>query len=170
MVTISELKKMKALDALNDDQLQILLPYISQFECQAREIIYQRGHQAHNFYMLKSGKAYLEMQVTKDIEISLTSIKPGYSFGWHALISEGTHSYTAVSDEPSTILTIARNDLQAIIEAHQDIGFRLMQRMCEILYHRLDHRTAQFLSILTKHPDMKELLEDAVMQCVLPQF
>ncbi len=170
MVTLQDLKQMKAFEALNDSQLQILLPYISQFECQPQEIIYQRGHQAHNFYMLLSGKAFLEMQVTKDIKISLTSIKPGYSFGWHALISEGTHSYTAVCDEASTVLSISREDLHSITEAHQDIGYRLMQRMCEILYHRLDHRTAQFLSILTKHPDMKDLLEDAVMQCVLPQF
>ncbi|MFO7717798.1 MAG: Crp/Fnr family transcriptional regulator [Thermodesulfobacteriota bacterium] len=169
MITLSELKEMKALDGLTDDQLQVLLPYVSKFETQAQDVIYQRGQQADHFYMLQTGKAFLEVQVTKDIKISLTSIKAGYSFGWNALIAQGTHSYSAISDESSTILAISRNDLHSILEAHQDIGYRLMQRMCEILYYRLDHRTAQFLSILTKHPDMKDLLEDAVMQCVLPQ-
>lgn len=170
MITLSELKEMKALDGLTEEQLQVLAPYVSKFETQIQDVIYHRGEQADQFYMLQSGKAFLEIQVTQDIKISLTSIKPGYSFAWNALIAQGTHSYTAVSDEPSTILAISRTDLHSILEARQDIGYRLMQRMNEILYYRLDHRTAQFLSILTKHPDMKDLLEESVLQCVLPQY
>jgi CRP-like cAMP-binding protein len=122
------------------------------------EIVYEEGDRAENFYMLKRGKILLEVEVSKQIIISLGSIKSGYLFGWSALIPGSAHTNYAVCTEPCDVLVTPGAKFLNLLKTDHTMGYRIMERVMEILKKRLDRRTGQFLKVMSKHPDIQKLL------------
>ena len=108
--------------------------------------------------MLKNGKILLEVEVAKQIIISLGSIKSGYSFGWSALIPGSSHTTYAVCSEPCEVLIIPGNNFIELLKEDYTAGYRFMSEVMKVLKNRLDRRTGQFLKVMTKHPDIQKLL------------
>ena len=160
MLPIEMLKKINLFQGLPDKDLKLFLPFTETAEYNEREIVYQKGQPAQNIFMLLSGKALLEERISENISISLSSMKPGYSFGWYALVPNGSYSYTAVCAEPSKILIMSSEKFRGVLQNNPHLTYSVMLKVFEILKYRIDHRTAQFVSLLSRHPDMEQILED----------
>lgn len=160
MTSINDLRPIKIFQDLDDTQLEKILPLVQEAEFNENETIYKKDQPAQNLYLIKKGKVILEDDISIDISVSLSAMKAGYVFGWYALLTEGTYSYNAVCAEPSTIFIIPRDKFLALLEENPDIGYKVMIRMFEIIKLRLDRRTVQFVSLLSLHPDMRELVAD----------
>ena len=106
MVSMEDIKAIYLLADLTDQIREKMRPITEFRQYQEREVIYEEGERAENFYMLKRGKILLEVEVSKQIIISLGSIKSGYSFGWSALIPDSKHTSYAVCTEACDVLTI----------------------------------------------------------------
>jgi len=157
MVSLEELNKINLLKALDPDMLDKVRPFVELRDFQNREVIFREGDKALYFYMLLRGGVLLEVQASPTILISLGAIKPGFSFGWSALLPEAS-SYTshAVCTEASDVLMIQAGRLVSLMEEDHSLGFRIMEGVVQILKRRLERRTEQFLKTLRNHPDIKE--------------
>ena len=158
MVSIEDLRRVMLFQDLTDPMLEKLLPMVQAESLGEREIIYEPGKAAEYFYSLKRGKILLEVEVAKQIIISLGSIKSGYSFGWSALIPGSSHTSYAVCAEPCEVLCTPGNKLLEVLKEDHTSGFNFMNEVMKILKNRLDRRTGQFLKVMTKHPDIQRLL------------
>jgi len=158
MVSIKDLKRVVLFRGLPDNVLEILAPMIRVESIKERQVIYKPNSAADYFYSVKRGKVLLETELAPTLIISLSAIKPGYSFGWSALFPPATHTSYAVSAEPSEILVIPGAEFLAILDQDYAIGYAIMRKMVQILESRLEHRTAQFLRVITKHPEIGALL------------
>lgn len=158
MVSIEDLKKTVIFEGLTDKMLGQLLPLVGTETFEERQIIYEAGAAADKFCSLKRGKVLLEAELSHALIISLGAIKPGYSFAWSALVPSARHTSYAVCAEPSEILVIPGAKLLNLLDSDQTMGYLFMQRAARILESRLEHRTAQFLKVITKHPDIATLL------------
>jgi CRP-like cAMP-binding protein len=158
MVSTEDLKKIMLFENLTDRMLEQLLPMVQAESLGERQIIYEPGNTADQFYSLKRGKVLLEAEVAPAIIISLGAIKSGYSFGWSALVPSASHTSYAVSAEPSEIFVMAGDKLLALLDRDHTIGYLFMQKAARILENRLERRSAQFLNVITKHPEIGALL------------
>ena len=122
-----------------------------------RAIIYEERQKADDFYMLLKGKVLLEVEAAEAINISLGSIKPGYSFGWSALLPASSHTSYAICVEPCEVITIPGDKLLNAFENDHTMGYRVMEGVVSILKRRLERRTDQFLKTLRTHPDIEKL-------------
>ena len=158
MVSVEDLRKVVLFEDLTDQMLEQLLPMVQAESLGERQIIYETGNTADQFYSLKSGKVLLEAEVAPAIIISLGAIKSGYSFGWSALVPSASHTSYAVSAEPSEIFVMAGDKLLALLDRDHTMGYLFMQKAARILENRLERRSAQFLNVITKHPEIGALL------------
>ncbi len=158
MVFMEDVKTIFLLEGLKDQILEKICPMSEIRQFREREVIFEEGDRAENFYMLKRGKLLLEVEVAKQIIISLGSIKSGYSFGWSALIPGSSHTSYAVCTEPCEVLIIPGNKFLELLKEDHASGYRFMNEVMKILKNRLDRRTGQFLKVMTKHPDIQKLL------------
>lgn len=160
MLPLNMLKKNNLFYELPDKDLKLFQPFTEVAEYNEKEIIYQKDQPAHNIFTILHGKALLEENISEDISVSYSSLKPGYSFGWNSLIPESAHNHTAVSAEPSKIMIMSGEKFRNVLHKTPHLCYTIMLKIFEIFKYRLDHRTAQFVSLLSKHPDMEQILED----------
>ena len=158
MVSVEDLRKVVLFEDLTDQMLEQLLPMVQAESLGERQIIYEACNTADQFYSLKRGKVLLEAEVAPAIIISLGAIKSGYSFGWSALVPSASHTSYAVSAEPSEIFVMAGDKLLALLDRDHTMGYLFMQKAARILENRLERRSAQFLNVITKHPEIGALL------------
>lgn len=138
--------------------LEQILPLAQEQSFAEREIIYEPGSEASYFYSLITGKVLLQTELSSALIISLGAIKPGYSFGWSALLPGPAHTSLAVCMEPSEILVIPGDEFKALFDQDCTIGFQVMKKAATILESRLERRSAQFIKVITKHPEIATLL------------
>jgi CRP-like cAMP-binding protein len=161
MIAINDLDDIRLLGTLADDMKAKLIPHITFQPFDHREIIFRGGDAGETFYMLKRGKILLEQRISSKITISVGAIKPGYSFGWSAVLG-GVLTLDAVCAEPSEALGINGKIFKSILDDDPQMGYLVMQKLLRIIKRRLDVRTTQFLNIIAKHPDIKMLMDDDV--------
>ncbi len=158
MASIEDLRRIMLFENLTDRMLEQLLSVVQEESFGEREIIYEAGNAADRFFSLKRGKVLLEAELAPALIISLGAIKSGYSFGWSALLPSASHTSYAVSAEPSEIFVMPGDKFLALLERDHAMGYQVMHKAAQILENRLERRTAQFLKVITKHPDIGTLL------------
>jgi CRP-like cAMP-binding protein len=161
MVAIDDLKKILILQNFSGPMLEELRPLVQSRQAREQEIVFSENDPAEFFYLLKTGKVLLEVEVSSRVVMSLGSIKSGNSFGWSALFPTGrTHKSNALCTEPSEIFLIRGTEFLALLDRHREAAFRVMQDIFAILKRRLDRRTVQLINVIRNYPEMRDLVQE----------
>ncbi|MBW1798952.1 MAG: cyclic nucleotide-binding domain-containing protein [Deltaproteobacteria bacterium] len=158
MVSIEDLKKISVLDNLTQPMLENMRPLTQLNLFGERHVIFEAGQEANYFYMLLKGKVILEVEASEVIMISLEAIKPGYSFGWSALLPGSRYNAYAICVEPCEMMAVPGGGFLEFLDKDQTIGYKFMKRVASILEARVERRTGQFLKVMSKHPDLQKLM------------
>jgi CRP-like cAMP-binding protein len=158
MISREDLKQIVMLRNLTDEMLDKVIPITKLQHFDKREFIFRQGEKAHYFYMLKEGKVILEQKITDKIAVSVSAIKPGYSFGLSAMLDGEVYNLDAVCAEPSKVLTFQDQKIKAIFEEDHALAYIMSQRLLQIMKKRYDIRTEQFVKTLRHHPEISSLL------------
>lgn len=142
---------------LTDPMRDRLSQIIDELKFDKDEIIFKEGEPAERLYMLRSGSVLLEQRISDKVTACVGSVKPGFSFGWSAMVDNGVYTNEAVCVEPSVIYSFKREKINKLFEQDPEMGFRLYQRLLELIKTRLDYRTGQFRQAIKNHPDMQNL-------------
>jgi CRP-like cAMP-binding protein len=159
MVSIENLRDIIIFSRFTDEQLEKFQSLIDVLHFEEDDIVFREGDPAERFYFLKFGKILLEKKISEKISFAIGAIKPGYSFGWSALLDEGS-SYTTrtVCAEACQVYSIRSGKLKTLLSEEPQIGFLFTQRLLWVVKSRLDHRTSQFVTVLRNHPDIENLI------------
>jgi CRP-like cAMP-binding protein len=155
MITPEDLKNVPRLADLTEAMRGRLAAIAAARSFNADEVMYERGQAARFLHILKRGKAVLESDLTPKVSVSIVSLKPGYIFGRSALIPGATHVLRAVSTETSDVILLPGDEVRALMDQDNALGYIFMRAMFQLLHDRLNHRTEQFLKILARHPDLQ---------------
>ncbi len=159
-MTREELKQIIMLGYLTDDMIDQLIPITDLLLFDDKEVVFRQGDKADRFYMLQQGKVLLEQRITDKITISLSSIKPGYSFGWSAMLEDKLYAYDAICAEPCRVYSFRENKIKELFEKNHSMGFIISQRLLRIIKNRYDIQKEQFIKTLTHHPDLSDLFDN----------
>ncbi|MCP4665807.1 MAG: cyclic nucleotide-binding domain-containing protein [Deltaproteobacteria bacterium] len=160
MISIEDLKKVVILQRLTNRMLETLTPHVQLRQFEEKDVIFEEGEKADDFYMVKRGKVLLEVELAKDVIIALGTVKTGFSFGWSALLDvESSYASYAVCVEPCEIFSIPGDKFREILDQDHDMGYLVNQGVINAMKSRLERRTGQFLKVMSKHPDIKKVLE-----------
>jgi CRP-like cAMP-binding protein len=157
MISKDDLKKITILSYLTDDMLDKMIPIIDIFRFDEQDIIFRDGDPANRFYMVRRGKVLLELRVSEKATVSVGAVKPGFAFGWSAMLDGGTFTTDAVCAEETEVFSLRREKILNLLESDIEMGYRMSQRLLRILKKRLDIRTEQFVRLIKNHPDMQHL-------------
>jgi len=162
MATKEELKQIIMLGYLTDEMLDQLIPITDLLLFDDKEVIFRQGDKAERFYMLQQGKVLLEQRITDKITVSLSAIKPGFSFGWSAMLNEKLYASDAICTEPCKVFSFRENKIKELFENNHSLGFIMSQRLLRIIKNRYDIQKEQFIKTLTHHPDLSDLFETPI--------
>ena len=157
MVTVDDLKQIVMLTYLSDPMLENLAGITDVLKFDKDEIVFRQYEPAERYYMLITGNIVLEQQITENVTVCIGAIKPGFSFGWSAMIEGGTYSADAVCVQASEVLSFKRSKIYNLFAQDPDMGLRFYKRLLVIIKKRLDIRTEQFREAIKNHPDMQAL-------------
>ena len=158
MVSKEDLQQIVMLGYLTDEMLDKLVPITDRLRFDENEFIFRQGDRADRFYMLKLGKVLLELKITGDITVFISSIKSGYSFGWSSMLDDELYTVDALCSEPCEILSFRAEKLKLLFEKDHSLGYIMSQRLLRIIKKRYDIRTEQFIKTITHHPDIARLI------------
>lgn len=158
MIVIQDLKQFVMLGYLSDRMLTSLIPITEKFFFDENEVIFRQGADAGRFYLLKKGKVLLENRITDTLTVSLSSIKPGFSFGWSAMLENDKYSADAICSESCEVYSFRESEIKEIMEKDHSLGFIISQRLLYVLKKRYDARTSQFVKTIKLHPEISRLL------------
>ena len=157
MLAIEDLKQIAMLTYLTDPMLDQLVEIVDILKFDRDEILFRENEPAERFYMMKSGNVLLEQRISDAVTACIGSIKPGFSFGWSAMIEDGRYTVDAICVEPSEIYSFKRDKIKKLFIQNPEMGLRIYQRLLVIIKKRLDYRTDQFRQAIKNHPDMQNL-------------
>ncbi|NNK84321.1 MAG: cyclic nucleotide-binding domain-containing protein [Desulfobacterales bacterium] len=158
MIDIQDLKQFVMLRYLSDDRLKKLVSITEMLQFDKDEKIFQQGDKAERFYLLKKGKVLLELRVTETITVSMSSVKPGFSFGWSAMLEDNPYSTDAICAESCEVFSFRESKIKKIMEEDHTLGYIFSQRLLYVIKKRHDIRTDQFVKTIKYHPDISRLL------------
>lgn len=158
MVSKEDLKQIVILGYLTDEMLDKLIPITDLLLFDENEFIFRQGGTADRFYMLKLGKVLLELKISGDITVFISSIKPGYAFGWSSMLDDEVYTVDALCSEPCEILSFRADKIKLLFEKDHSLGYIMSQRLLRIIKKRYDIRTEQFIKTITHHPDIARLI------------
>ncbi len=160
MVTISDLKNIVIFSRMTDDLLEKTIPYIDLSTYKEEAVVFDENDSAQNFYMLKKGKILLKKSISPKITISMGAVKPGYSFGWSAIIAREPFTMMAQCAEDCEIYSINGEKVLEIFNSDPPMGYLFMQHLNKMMKNRLDRWEEQLMRALRDHPDFSKLIDD----------
>ncbi len=158
MIETKDLKQFVMLGYLSEEMLKSLVPITESQVYDAHEKVFKQGETADRFFFLKKGKILLEQRITDTLTVSLSSIKPGFSFGWSAMLENGFYSTDAICAEPCDVFSFSESKIKQKMEENHSMGFIISQRVLYVLKTRYNARTEQFVKTIKLHPEISKLL------------
>ena len=154
MVTIDDLKSVPLMQGLSEEVYAKLLNIASSKSVHDGEVLYETHDHADDLYIVKNGKVVLEADVSETVTVSLASIKPGYLFGWYGMLPASVQIMRAKAAEETDVIVLDGAELRMLMDDDHDFGYQFLNKMFLLMKIRLDRRTNQFLSVLSRHPDL----------------
>ena len=158
MIDVQDLKQFVMLEYLSDEMLKKLVPITETLLFDHNEKIFQQGEEANRFFLLKKGKVLLELRITDSITVSMSGVKPGFSFGWSAMLEGSLYSTDAICAEPCEVFSFRESKIKKIMEEDHSLGYIFNQRLLYVIKKRYDIRTEQFVKTIKYHPEISNLL------------
>ncbi|MCP4273089.1 MAG: Crp/Fnr family transcriptional regulator [Gammaproteobacteria bacterium] len=106
--------------------------------------IFERDEQAECLYILLEGTVYLVIKNGGSITYNLS--EPGDVFGWSSMLENGKYTAAGVSATDLMVLTIVTYKLNGIFQNHPEVGFKVLQRLAEVISRRLSNAYRDLLS------------------------
>jgi CRP-like cAMP-binding protein len=157
VITRADLKQIVMLTYLSDPMLDDLAEIIDVLKFDRDEVIFREKEPSERFYMLRAGRVLLEQQISAHVTACVAAIKPGYSFGWSAMMEDERYTVSAICQEPSEVLSFKTDKAHQLFRQNPEMGLRIHRRLLVIIKKRLDIRTEQFRLAIMNHPDMQAL-------------
>ena len=156
---MSEVSKFRYLPIFRDIPAEELEQIGTMFELKqiiAGETIFHQGDEAKNLFILLTGKVSIRYKPYDGPPLTISSIIPGWVFGWSAALGRETYTSEAFALLPGSAFGLSKEHLLEICNRNDEAGIIFLDRLTSIIADRLNQTPKQILSVLSKTADHTE--------------
>ncbi len=148
MIPVEILENFPHFQEFQQNELRALATLAEEERYKTGEFIFREGGQATKMFLLLEGRVEMLMSTNAEgtkHELVMT-VGPGEVFGWSALVEPYQLTASAHCVTPVRVVSILGAGVQALMAMHCPMGFRLMQKACQVASSRLRATRVQLLS------------------------
>jgi CRP-like cAMP-binding protein len=146
---IADLLRESALFTGLDEHQRAELAKISQLQSyQGGEFIFKEGEPGNRLFLVADGEVRISRNIPAAGEEALAILKRPACFGEMSVFDRSERSTDAIANGRCTLLTIARPDLELLLEFNPEIGYTVLKAMVKQLSRRLRASNDQMKSLL----------------------
>ncbi|MFN8411407.1 MAG: cyclic nucleotide-binding domain-containing protein [Anaerolineales bacterium] len=139
MISTETLSQFGLFQGLPDAVLKELAAMSSETQMKQGDFVFREGEKADKLHFLIHGTIALRVKLTSRPEkVTVSFIATPYqSFGWSGVVAPNHYTSSAECEEDSEILSIPAAPFMELMEKNPASGFKVMQRVAELIADRL---------------------------------
>jgi len=140
MIDVESIRCAEIFSSFSESELALVAAIASERHVEAGEHLFRRGDPADALYVVASGGFALTLPLRyldDHVEITVEVKGAGDALGWSALVAPNRWIYSALCTEPGALWTFPRTELEELMQAHPDLGWRLSRNLNQLIGSRL---------------------------------
>ena len=133
----SILKDHPFLKGLQDQYLDLIAGCAMNERFEPGRFLFHEGEQANKFYIVRHGKATVEMFIPGKGPLTIQTLGEGDVLGWSWLIPPYTWHFDARALELTRLISLDAECLRKKCEKDHDLGYEFLVRFAHIMEQRL---------------------------------
>ena len=122
---------------LDDAQLERVVEITQEQRYQSGAAIFREGEPGNRLFLIISGSVRISRDIPNAGEEALAVLKPGTCFGEMSVLDRSDRSTDAWAAEDCVLTTIARPDLELLLEFDKDLAYKVLRSFVQLLSTRL---------------------------------
>jgi len=132
---------------LDDDELDKIARICEVESLKWDEYVFREGDDGDRLYLITKGAVRISRNVPGTGEEAITVLKKGACFGEMAMLDPSTRSTDAIVESRCELLTIAREEFEAVMESDRELAYKVLRAVIRILSERLRQTNENLKSI-----------------------
>jgi CRP-like cAMP-binding protein len=133
----SLIKQAAVFSDLDDDELARIAEICTEQHFKFGQTIFNEGDPGNRLFIIAEGEVRISRNVPGSGEEALAVLKKGACFGEMAVFDRSERSTDAIANTDSTLITIARNDFEMLLDFDRDLAYKVLWRVVRLLSDRL---------------------------------
>ncbi|MBT4512786.1 MAG: cyclic nucleotide-binding domain-containing protein [Chloroflexi bacterium] len=135
------LQKCEIFSNINEEDIQQIAQLCSIESYEAGDTVFAQGEYGTKIYLIAEGQVALVRSVSlggRQGTMTVDILGKGRGLGWSSFLCDPCSvSASAVCQKPSQLVSLSGADLRAMLEGNTDLGFKVMDRLAQIVGNRL---------------------------------
>jgi CRP/FNR family transcriptional regulator, cyclic AMP receptor protein len=136
----------KLMSVLSDEELERLIPLLTERRFKPRQVIFSTGDPAERIYLVLKGRVKIYQVAENGKEIILDVVGKGGVVGDMAIVEEGERTACAQAVNETVAVSITWEDFSHLMQRSPRLGFA----MVELMARRLAGMQRTFMNIVSK--------------------
>ena len=132
------LGKHPVFQGLDPGQLSLVVSFASEMDCAAGQRVFKRDFDAHEFFIVRSGKVAIEVPSIDGESLTIQTVGDDSLLGWSWFIPPYRWSFDARAVVASRVVSVDGDKLRKACDVDAKLGYRLMQRFAMLMAERLN--------------------------------
>lgn len=142
------LKKTVIFADLDEGELARVAEICQEQTFKSGEVIFKEGDPGNRLFVIAAGEVRISRTIPGSGEEALAILKPGSCFGEMSVFDRSERSTDAISNGPSTLVTISRPDFELVLDFNRDLAFKVLWSVTRMLSTRLRATNDNLRSLL----------------------
>ena len=95
----------------------------------ARKLVFKRGDPGDSFWVIQSGKVRVFRSDDQGVEITLSELGPGQSFGEVALLTGEARSASVETLEETQALVLTKEQFEQVLKSHPEVSLTFIKQL-----------------------------------------
>jgi CRP-like cAMP-binding protein len=130
-------------DGLTTAELKTIARYMNCFEVGEGDVIFLEGEKGDYVCFVAEGGLEVTKSTPAGARMVITRLSQGQSIGEMAVIEDAPRSANVVAVSPARLVTLSRQDFDAVLEQHPKIGISVLKGIARLLSRNLRKTSGQ---------------------------
>ena len=137
----SFIQQIELFNGLDNDELQVIASIIKVRTYQKGELVFEENTPRTRLFLIYEGRVELFKKSSYGEDKRITFFGKSDFLGEGALMDDYPHSTSAIAKEDTTIFTICRSRINALLESHPQTAAKILSKISRIIARRMRQTT-----------------------------